>query len=80
MVVIFHPELYCIWFLVVWSLNWISDPLVYVIFTKLQHKKDRRRSTIIYNNANSAQTSQRDSRVSVITICDSSTDHTAVIE
>ena len=77
LVVIFNPELYCIWFQVIWTLNWISDPLVYVIFTKLQHKKDRKRSTIIYKNA---QTSQRNSRVSVITICDSSTDHIAAIE
>ena len=53
-VVITHPELYCIWFQVIWSLNWISDPLVYVIFTKLQHKKDHRNRQEFYKNANSA--------------------------
>ena len=38
-VVILHHELHCIWFRVIWTLNWVSDPLVYVICTSLQHKK-----------------------------------------
>ena len=42
LVVALNPELYCIWLDVIWSLNWISDPLVYVIFTKLQHRKDEK--------------------------------------
>ena len=42
MIVILNYELYCIWFEVSWSLNWISDPLIYVIFTKLQKKKNRK--------------------------------------
>ena len=37
-----YPELYSIWFQVIWSLNWISDPLFYVIFIKLQHRKDHK--------------------------------------
>ena len=79
-IVMFHPELYCIWFQVVWSLNWISDPLVYVIFTKLQHKKDFKNKKELYRNPNSAQPSLKNSRGSVITMCNSSTDQIAVIE
>ena len=79
-IVIFDPELYCIWFHVIWSLNWISDPLVYVIFTKLQHKKDFKNKKELYRNPNSAQPSLKNSRGSVITMCNSSTDQIAVIE
>ena len=32
-------ELYCIWFRVVWTLNFISDPLIYVVFYKYQGQK-----------------------------------------
>ena len=80
LVVIFNPELYCIWFQVIWTLNWISDPLVYVIFTKLQHQKDRKSRQELYENANSAQFLQRKSRVYVITMWNSSTDQIEVIE
>ena len=32
-------ELYCVWFRVVWNLNMISDPLIYVISYKYQGKR-----------------------------------------
>ena len=79
-ILMLHPKLYGIWFQVIWSLNWISDPLVYVICTKLQHQKDLKNKQELYGNANSAQKSQRKSKVSVITMCNSNIDQIAVIE
>ena len=79
-ILMLHPKLYGIWFQVIWSLNWISDPLVYVIFTKLQHQKDLKNKQELYKNSNSAQTYQRKRKVSVMTMCNSNIDQIAVIE
>ena len=81
-VYILNPELYCIWFPVIWSLNMIFDQLVYVIFTKLQHRKDRKNKNGIYKDVKSAQLPQKNSREHTAneTICHGITNQVAVIE
>ena len=62
LVYIFHPEVYCIWFQVIWTLNWISDPLVYVIYTKLQKKKTHRNQMRDLSKSKVILISQQNSR------------------
>ena len=62
LVYILKPELYCIWFQVIWSLNYISDPLGYVIFTKFQNSRYRKNQIAVDNNQKSDYLSQQNSR------------------
>ena len=73
LVLYLRPDWYCIWFHVIWVSSLISDPLIYVIFTKLEQKKrlKSRRESCISISRNSMHVTSvddvKDVRVATIT-------------